>query len=291
VQAQPPLKVFAGQQSIYKWANECNASDWFKGYEAILEFSATTVYIIQSVTADSYLADVDIQGSIQWPTGCINRSVYLGTPVVIGGITSNWTNEELGDCNTFEFGYTVWVHETGSVQNLTGPCMVSAAYTFPSESDTIVGASLLLEEPGYRSSYFLDDVFADVGDIVGVFYWFGEVLSIDSITIPIGVRPALKIGFNQTSYAFDESWTQESSHTYYFDRETGFLLREQDTRKFTANEATITWISNGCLISTNMYFPRLEQIFLFIMLGIISCISIIIGLYVYLRVLRRREFR
>jgi len=184
VQAQPPLKVFPGQQSIYQWATEGNASDWFKGYEAILEFSVITVYIIQSVTANSYVADVNIQGSIQWPTGCINRNVYLGTPVVIGGITSNWTNEELGDCNTFEFSYTVWVHETGSVQNLTGPCTVSAAYTFPGESDIILGASLVHKEPGYRSIYFLDDVSADIGDIVGVFYSFGDVLSIGTITTP-----------------------------------------------------------------------------------------------------------
>ncbi len=287
-QAQPPLEVFPGQQSTYHWTIINNASEWFQGYEAILEASTTIAYIIQSVTVGGYVANVNVQGSIQWPIGCIDRNVYLGTPVVIGGITTNWTYEELGDCSTFEFSYTVWVHETGSVENLTGPCAVTASYTFPGEPDK-VGAGLVHEEPGYRSIYFLDDVSADVGDIVGVFYLFGEVLSIDTITTPVGVRPALEVGVNTTSSAFDSSWTQEYAYTFFFDRETGFLLKEQDTRRFTANDSTITWITNGYITSTNMFLPRIEQIFPFIVLGLVSGFSIVIGVLVYLRFLRSRK--
>ncbi|MFX1563327.1 MAG: hypothetical protein ACFFDP_08465, partial [Promethearchaeota archaeon] len=141
----------------------------------------------------------------------------------------------------------------------------------------------------YRSIYFLDDVSADVGDIVGVFYLFGEVLSIDTITTPVGVRPALEVGVNTTSSAFDSSWTQEYAYTFFFDRETGFLLKEQDTRRFTANDSTITWITNGYITSTNMFLPRIEQIFPFIVLGLVSGFSIVIGVLVYLRFLRSRK--
>ncbi|MDO8055356.1 MAG: hypothetical protein Q6361_00705 [Candidatus Hermodarchaeota archaeon] len=289
VQGQVPLSQFIGQESVYEWITIGNNTGWFSNHDDVTRITATITHTVSSLNAENSTVMVDIRGRVDWPIDSINRCIYIATlnwtSLLI--LDYNWTRLET--TNTFNYSYSAIVDYLGRVQVLDGPTELRTEYAFPDES-CLKGESLLQDWPQTRTLYFCHDLLVPVGDIVGV--WRdtnAHVMSHEQRTTPFGMRPAVEIGRFYSGNFWDipqESWVDYTvNSTFVYDQETGFLLDFLHQSVSSHNESRMTSEYHVQLLQTNMYLPRWEQLFPFVMLGTIlavfGVVLIVIALHFY----------
>jgi hypothetical protein len=290
VQSQVALRPFIGQQSVYEWSTVGNNTGWFTNHDDITRITATITHAIIAQNAENFTVVVDISGRVDWPQDSINRSIYIATlnwtSLLI--LDHAWTRLETNE--TFTYSYSAALDCLGRIQALDGPTELRTEYTFPDES-YLKGEWLFQDWPQTRTLYFSHDLNVAVGDIIGV--WRdtnAHVMNREPRMTLVGVRPAVELKRFYSERFWDirlESWVDYTQNsTFIYDEETGFLLDFLIQSVYLLNESRMTSDYHVQLLQTNMYLPRWEQLFPFVMLGTVMVIFGVALIIVALRFYR-----
>ena len=280
--AAPPLNVFPGQWTTYRWECVGNSSGWFPGRDDYLRLSAICTYFILAVS-DKHEASVRMQGTVEWAPDSVNRSLRLLTVQSNGSMT--W--EPLGEETTFDYTHSTTVsQDDGKVLSMSGPIALYASYTFPGGPYN-VSHSFSQDQPQALSVYFFGAVDAAVGTNVSA--WTGgaaQVLSHGHLETPMGSRPAILVSHND-SWFLPPLWVSAEQLTLQYDRETGFLLEVRHSIESSVNVTRNThWSVAGDILATNMYGLRPE-----ILLAQVILVSTCLGALVLMMLVSRSIIR
>lgn len=287
--AQPPLGVFIGQQITYHWSMAIDARGMFPEYDEQIDVSATILHTVQSVTAENHSTTVSVEGTIQWPASSIDRHVYRQSNDYP---ESGWNtqSEDLGAIDNFELQYVATIRNSGTVRRLNGSNAVSIRCRYPGENGSF-GAFYSFDFPTGRSLFFIDDVNAESGSFVMLWFiagvqGFGTVQGFETIITPIANRQALRI---ETEYNHYDPFlfNRSINEVFHYDCQTGFLLRQSHIHLNELYDPEFTGLWNRTssieLVATNMFAPRLEQILPWLLVIIIPVTVLALGILVYRR--------